>query len=160
MVSQKPAGAAIDRGFTLIEILVSLAVVAVLVTLAIPSYTNYVNRARGAAAAQEMRVVEQAINAYQADRGVFPPSLSLSDIGQQVPLNDPWGRPYEYHIIGTAGYTPYEFLFTDSNLDYDLYSKGADMATDKNLGPPIADNCKDDIIRASNGGFLGLATAL
>src|SRR5690242_10034535 len=78
--------AALDnRGFTLVEILVVCAILGVLVTLAIPSYTAMINAAKVSRCAEEIRSIEKDISAFQADRGTLPPDLNA--VGQGALLD-------------------------------------------------------------------------
>ena len=63
------------RGFTLIELLVVLAIVALLSTLALPRYTQYVERNRQAVLAENLRLTRDALEQFYADRGRYPDSL-------------------------------------------------------------------------------------
>ncbi|MDP3538671.1 MAG: prepilin-type N-terminal cleavage/methylation domain-containing protein [Azonexus sp.] len=63
------------RGFTLIELLVVLAIVALLATLAMPRYSQYVERNREAVLAENLRLTRDALEQFQADRGRYPESL-------------------------------------------------------------------------------------
>ena len=63
------------RGFTLIELLVVLAIVALLSSLALPRYTQYLERTREAVLAENLRLARDALEQFNADRGRYPDSL-------------------------------------------------------------------------------------
>ncbi len=63
------------RGFTLIELLVVLAIVALLASLALPRYTQYLDRQKEAVLAENLRQTRDALEQFQADRGRYPESL-------------------------------------------------------------------------------------
>lgn len=63
------------NGFTLIELLVVLAILATLLTIAVPKYFNSVDKAKEAALKQNLSVLRDAIDKYQADNGEYPSSL-------------------------------------------------------------------------------------
>lgn len=63
------------RGFTLIELLVVLAIIATLLTLAVPRYFQHVERSREAVLRENLATVRDAIDQYHADLGLWPPSL-------------------------------------------------------------------------------------
>ena len=65
----------IKRGFTLIELLVVLAIVATLLTLAVPRYFQHVERSKEAVLKENLATVRDAIDQYHADAGTWPPSL-------------------------------------------------------------------------------------
>jgi general secretion pathway protein G len=141
------------RGLTIIELLIGVAIVAVLSAVAVPQYVGYVRRTEIKEAVADIRMLEGLIERYRSEMGALP-----GDLGGVVdPLpNDPWGNPYQYiRIAGESNPS----CRKDKNLhplnsDYDLYSKGADGNT--NL-PLSAAASHDDIVRANDGAFVGLA---
>lgn len=60
-----------QSGFTLLELLIVLVVVAVLLTIAVPSVLGYRERAENAVAASNIRTAEPAVLAYFSDHGTF-----------------------------------------------------------------------------------------
>jgi general secretion pathway protein G len=143
---QSPERAA--KGFTLLELLMSMLIIMVLATIAIPAFNNYRRNARTARASSEVRVLETNINAYLYDRNSLPPLLS--DVSQGN-IRDPWGNLYVYSN------TPvYEDVVAGKTLnnDYDIYSLGPNGITTRKIGDPDSD---DDIIRASDGTIVSLS---
>jgi general secretion pathway protein G len=69
------------RGFTIIELLVVLTVIALLLTLAAPRYLQHVETARDAALRENLHVLRDAIDKFYADRGTYP--ASLQDLVEQ-----------------------------------------------------------------------------
>jgi general secretion pathway protein G len=69
-------------GFTLMEMLLVLAIVGVLASIVAPSLIGALTRAREAALQQDLKTIRKLIDDYYTDKGVFPPSLqSLVDQG-------------------------------------------------------------------------------
>ena len=64
------------RGFTVIELLVVLAALALLLSLVAPRYYAQVDRSREAVLRHNLRAIRTAIDQYYADRGVYPPNLA------------------------------------------------------------------------------------
>ena len=62
-------------GFTLIELIVVMAIVALLVSIAAPRYLHSVDRAREASLRSSLQVMRHAIDQFAADRGRYPESL-------------------------------------------------------------------------------------
>ena len=63
------------RGFTLIELMVVMAIIAVLLTIAAPRYFNHLDRAREATLRQTLAVVRDAIDKFHGDTSNYPDSL-------------------------------------------------------------------------------------
>lgn len=142
---------------TLLELLVAIALLALLTSIAMPTYRNIKNSGNNQSAIADIRGIEEAVFRYGlTHNGEIP--LSLSDIGRQNML-DPWGQPYQYRKIpddirGVSG------LRRDRNLlpinsDFDLYSKGEDGKSQDSIS---ARDSLDDILRANDGTFIGLAS--
>lgn len=68
-------GFRLKRGFTLIELLVVLAIIATLLTLAVPRYFQHVERSKEAVLRENLATVRDAIDQYHADVGTWPPTL-------------------------------------------------------------------------------------
>jgi general secretion pathway protein G len=62
-------------GFTIIELLVVLAAMGLLLSLAAPRYVDHVERSREAVLKHNLRAVRDAIERYNADRGRYPATL-------------------------------------------------------------------------------------
>lgn len=144
------------RGLTLVELLLALVVLAILTTLAVSSYSSYMQKARISRAESDLETIEGKIQLYEVTHeDVLPTSLSQAGAGQ---LLDPWGRPYQY--LDFTGLKGKGKMRKDHNLvpinsDYDLYSDGPDGAS---VPPLVAAPSRDDIVRANNGGFIGVAS--
>jgi general secretion pathway protein G len=65
------------RAFTLIELLVVMAIIATLLTIAVPRYFSSTDRARDAALRQTLAATRDAIDKYQGDTGRYPDTLQL-----------------------------------------------------------------------------------
>jgi general secretion pathway protein G len=65
----------VKRGFTLIELLVVLAIVATLLTLALPRYFGSVDKSKEAVLKENLFQMRDAISRYHADKGRYPETL-------------------------------------------------------------------------------------
>lgn len=63
------------KGFTLVELLVVLAILALLLTLAVPRYFTSIERAKEAALQQDLNTLRESIDKFYADTGQYPESL-------------------------------------------------------------------------------------
>lgn len=144
-------------GFTLIEMLLVLAIVATLTSIAIPQTRRAVTLAKIARAIGDIRAVEADLATYDADNKLPP---SLADIGDGG-LLDPWGNPYQYLPFdqskgkGAPKGARKDRFMVPINSTYDLYSMGEDGKTS---APLTSKAGSDDIIRASDGSYIGLAS--
>jgi general secretion pathway protein G len=142
------------RGLTLIEVIVALGTVAVLLSIALPAYQNYRERARITQAKQDITVISAAIANFHLDSRAYPNSLADAGFGG---MRDPWGNPYGYLNLGdnsTRGQARKDHSLVPINTDFDLYSMGPDGRS----APPLtAKHSRDDIVRANNGAFIGVA---
>jgi general secretion pathway protein G len=137
-------------GFTMVEMLVVSVVMGTLAALALPRAHDVMLRAQVARAIEDIHAIEIEVNDFWSDQERLPDSLD--EIGRQNTV-DPWGRPYVYlRITGPGGARKDRFL-VPLNSDYDLYSMGADG---RSSSPLSAATSQDDILRANDGGYIGL----
>jgi general secretion pathway protein G len=142
-------------GFTLIELMVSIAILGTLVGIGIPAYINYVDKARNAKAIGDVSALQKEIKLYEAINEKLPDNLNQIGLGAML---DPWGNPYVYLKLGdpkTLGQARKDRFLVPLNTDFDLYSMGEDG---KSFPPLTAAPSFDDILRANNGRFIGLAS--
>ncbi|MEC9095744.1 MAG: type II secretion system protein GspG [Planctomycetota bacterium] len=123
------------KGFTLMEVLIVMAILVILGTVVVGNFTNILGNSRKDAAMIQMQSFETPLNMYQLNVGNYP--VGLEDLiavptgadaekwrgpylnGGEVP-KDPWGNDYEY-TKNDVGYTisatppdgdPIEFIVT------------------------------------------------
>lgn len=142
------------RGFTFIEVLLVLAVAGILVAIAVPAYERYIYRARVMETTVDISEMSRRIRGYEMSQGKLPDGLADVDFGTRA---DPWGRPYEYLNLRNLkgnGKARKDQKLAPLNSDFDLYSVGRDGVTMESLGNKAS---RDDVVRARDGGFVGLA---
>lgn len=141
-------------GFTLLELLIAMAVVAILAAIAYGQYAAFIERARIATAIADLAEMElEIVRFQQLPNGPLP--ATLADIGRAAHL-DPWGRPYHYVNLKTSnkGAARRDRSLNPLNSDYDLFSAGKDGVFKKQVSQK---DSLDDVIRALDGSYLGVA---
>jgi general secretion pathway protein G len=107
-----------NRGFTLIEVLVVVAILAILAGLIVPRIMDRPDQARVVAAKNDIRSIVSALNLYRLDNGTYPsteqglaalaPRPESGEVRKaggyldRVP-KDPWGNDYQYLNPGVHG---------------------------------------------------------
>ena len=78
-ITARQTRASRQAGFTMAEVLIATAIVAVIAAIAIPSYSSYRERVDLATAETDIRNIEQAVEQYYLDNSGYPGSLN--DVG-------------------------------------------------------------------------------
>lgn len=124
-IKRQAPGREAARGFTLVELLLVLVILALIGSLVLPGIIGKAEGAKAKAAKSQIDRLSMAVESYYLDTGRTPDTLdALIEDGGEAPgwngpyvkkssLNDPWGRAYEYEYPGEHG-------------DFDIYSLGAD----------------------------------
>lgn len=118
------------RGFTLLELLVVVAIIGLLVAYVGPRYVSQIGKSEAAAARAQIEALARALDTFRLDTGHYPSATqglaALRErpagetrwngpyLQKDVPT-DPWGKPYVYRMPGAKG-------------DFDLISYGRDGA--------------------------------
>jgi general secretion pathway protein G len=100
-----------EKGFTLVELLIIVVVVAVLMGLSIQTFALLKDRARETATETEMGNITKALQIYVTvlsiypAEGDFPEALEVAGIMKNVPESDSWENLYQYSSIAGITYT-------------------------------------------------------
>lgn len=141
-----------QRAFTLVELMLVVVAVALLTTMAMTSYEKFMDRARNAQAASDIREIDAIITRFYTQQSRYP--LNLAEIG--VSKKDPWKNDYVYldfSVVPSDSWKRKDGNLQPINSDYDLYSKGKDKASKL---PISSGTGADDIVRGRNGNYVGL----
>ena len=97
---EKVVAAAMRAGFTLIEILVAVAIIGVMSTVAIISLSSATDSADAAAVKQSVDNFAKGGTLYHMRHHKFPSELRLLvvDDGDEPPVIDPWGTDYKIEL--------------------------------------------------------------
>ncbi len=114
-----------QRGFTLVELLLVLVILALIAGLVLPGIIGKAESAKAKAASSQISRISMSVESFYLDTGNTPSSLEelvnepSGVTGWNGPyikntlLNDPWGQAYKYAVPGEHG-------------DFDIWSFGAD----------------------------------
>ena len=143
-------------GFTLLETMIAVFVAAMLLAVAVPSYSRHVDRVRRDVAIQDILRLQVVIENFRLGNDRLPLNLAETGVDDR---RDPWGRSYEYLNFGSGepgiqGKRRKDRNLVPINSEYDLYSSGKDSVS---RAPLTARQSRDDIVRARDGNFVGLA---
>jgi general secretion pathway protein G len=105
-----------EGGFTLVELLVVLGIIALLAAMVAPQVIRYLGSARSETAGVQLKNIESALELYYLDTGQYPEKLSAlieapagaADwrgpyLKRSGGVLDPWGKPYVYAMPGEHG---------------------------------------------------------
>ena len=152
-----PTASRARTGFTLIEMLAVMVIIGMLLGIVTPRLQQLLKGIRVTQAISDITVIEQDVIAFSAVYDSLPQNLAAVGRGGMV---DPWGHPYRYLAMtydkngNPPGGVRMDRSLHPLNSDFDLYSVGEDGAT---ALPLTAKASQDDIVRANDGGFVGLA---
>lgn len=120
-----------DAGFTLLELLVVLAIMGLLAAIIAPQVLKYLGSSRTQTARVQIQNIVAALELYKLDVGHYPTQAEGlnalvtapgNEVGWNGPylkresaLKDPWGEPYIYKFPGQHG-------------EFDVYTLGSDKA--------------------------------
>ena len=120
-----------ESGFTLIELMIVMAIIGILTAIAVPAYLRSVNRAREAALREDLATMRSAIGSYTVDKEKAPQSLDdLVQAGylKVIPV-DPVTNRNDTWIVGQSGMLTSVDQTDEGGID-DVHSGSQAVATD------------------------------
>jgi len=142
------------HGFTLIEVLIVVALIGIIAAIVIPSFLNILQQMTIKKVIADIQSIGSGIEIFEQFEGRFPVSLDELDGG---PYFDRWGNPYQYLPSTDSTWNSErrkDRFIVPLNSDFDLYSMGPDGES----RPPLTARVSwDDIVRANDGLFVGPA---
>ena len=116
-------------GFTLIEVMVVIVILAVLAALIVPKVLGRPDEARAVAARQDIATIMQSLKLYRLDNGKYPTAAqgleALARKPTQPPVAANW-KAYVERLPADPWGAPYQYLNPGLNGEIDVFSYGAD----------------------------------
>jgi len=119
------------RGFSLLELMLVLAIIGVMTAIAAVSLSGRGEAAKRRATRTTMEVVANALDAYQLEKSSYPPTLSVLTQGatpfldERKGTKDGWGRELLYQAPGASG------------RKFDLFSSGGNGLFENGAGDDV-----------------------
>lgn len=98
-----------EKGFSMIEMMVVLIIIAILMAGGIKFYLGYIENSRVTKAKAQISTMQAALDAYYAEKGQYPADddgllnagITATDTdGITIEAEDPWGNKYKYNVSG------------------------------------------------------------
>ena len=118
-----------SRGFTLLELLVVLAILSFLALIAVPQVLKYLGAAKSDSAAITVQQLGATLDLYRLDAGGYPTEEQGLDALFDRPADaERWNGPYlrKREMIVDPWGNRFIYRFPGEHGDYDIYSLGAD----------------------------------
>jgi general secretion pathway protein G len=125
------------QGFTLLELLVVMAIIAILAGLGAKGYSLARRQAKEGQAKADIEKLRTALNEYRVEFGRYPQQQYPAELSRLVEINDLTNLVEDIELIDPWG-NPYQYVCTNRFL-YSIWSEGQDTETGKdNINPSRA----------------------
>lgn len=150
----------LQRGFTLIELMIAVAIVGILAAIAIPAYSDYVARAKRADATLALIGLSQAMERFNANNGTYcgatgggvgvctPLNVAPTIFAQQVPTDAAPARAYYNLRVTVLAANNYEIravrtgsMANDLCGDLHLTASGVQSIVNNTAGASTVSEC-------------------
>ena len=114
-----------QRGFTLVELLLVLVILALIAGLVLPGIIGKAESAKAKAASSQISRISMSVESYYLDTGNVP--SSLEELVNQPSGTDGWNGPYiKNSLLKDPWGKPYRYSSPGEHSDFDIESLGAD----------------------------------
>jgi len=122
-----------NNGFTLVELMITVAILAILAAVAIPAYSNYINRAKQSDAIIGLKAAQMAQEQFFSENNAYSGTIDILPGFSDGTVNDSYVKG-EYTLSATATTVPpsFEIIATSSTLN-DRWK------IDQSMTDPVAD---------------------
>ncbi|WP_301673006.1 pilin [Neisseria blantyrii] len=124
---------AIQKGFTLIELMIVIAIVGILAAVALPAYQDYTARAQMSEALTLAEGQKAAVVEYFSDNGVFPASNASAGIATASTITGKYVAKVEVGKVGTSG-AQITSTMKSSGVNADIKGKTLTLVGQQNSG--------------------------
>lgn len=137
-----------QRGFTLIELMIVIAIIGILAALALPAYTDYTGRAQASEGIRVTSGLRDDIAAWAADRNAFPDAAAVANTGSiGMVANSIQGKYIQDNAIVVAA---------DTGVITVPYDAGVVAGLNLVMTPTLNANNRTQLIEWRCGGSLGV----
>lgn len=128
-IASRTSAASRQHGFTLLEIMVVVAIIAILSTVVVLNLVGKVDEASVARAKSDIQTLTSALQLYKMDNFTYPTTQQGLEALQARPSGNPpapnW-KPYVSKLPKDPWQQPYQYLSPGQHGEFDVYSTGSD----------------------------------
>jgi general secretion pathway protein G len=131
-----------DAGYTLLELLVVMGILAILTAFATPQLMGYFGKAKAQSVQLQIENINTALELYYIENGAYPSAgVGLKALVEATPEAPRWNGPYlkkAKNLLDPWG-RPYQYRYPTGNGEYEVYSLGPNGKV-KSLSASTADS--------------------